>query len=271
MEVIWFDWDSLYYFIESENVDFDAVFLVEPNRRRYHSVRMSAQYTNLDLRREPCDEDRERSKRCKGSCKAKFFFDSFGCWPMFYIFEFSLPGENLSDLSPCQAEDYLNSALVSLTSQMYGECLAQCLSPCVKPVFSDTPESWSPSEDTTVIVRVLSQVYMSIEEQLANDFEGLLSDLGGALGLWLGASFAAVVHIPIFFLQAIADWLIKKKEVEHPSLEMVATVSGPSPTDVELCSHEGLEKRFCDKMKTIDAKLEALEKLVRKEALCVHV
>jgi len=71
----------------------------------------------------------------------------------------------------------------------------------------------SSEREINVLVYVSSFSYQLFIEQLSLETSEYLSQFGGALGLWLGTCFAAVIHIPIFFLRkGIEKILVHKRK-----------------------------------------------------------
>jgi len=91
-------------------------------------------------------------------------------------------------------------------------------------MFLSTRKTVAESELTVAKVYLPSLVDSLLEQQLMCDVENFLASFGGALGLWLGVRFSIVLHILMFFLNAIVRLLWKAppaKKADATQLESV--------------------------------------------------
>lgn len=54
---------------------------------------------------------------------------------------------------------------------------------------------------------IVSFSFPVFEEKLALSWQEFLAQFGGNLGLWLGLSFASLVHIPVFLIRVFAGFI----------------------------------------------------------------
>ncbi len=81
------------------------------------------------------------------------------------------------------------------------KCRTKCLNSCDLWTFAVFPkktqdyDTWS---EVTINFLYSSLVYPEFREYLPYTSEKMTSDLGGTIGLWMGASFLSIIHVIVF-------------------------------------------------------------------------
>lgn len=99
---------------------------------------------------------------------------------------------------------YNDSCSLSYDGTEDAQCEKQCLRSCDLWTYQIvTKRAYTPvnseKEKFTLIYNYGSLVYPKFEEYVSYTFQNLMGDLGGTIGLWMGASFLSIIHVLIFF------------------------------------------------------------------------
>ena len=174
--------------IFSYNDDLNTYIPVR-NVPRNTNVKVSIERTvHLNLKRLPCEED---PKYSIGSCQRRCFLKSINC--SMGIIDMGETGGKPT----CMASDFpwyvtKTSEFVRANNETGGIPLVKCNcpQPCVRDRISYTPQidmTLSNNESVGIVI-TMSRVRRTNVEVLAYDLKALLADIGGYLGLLLGAS-----------------------------------------------------------------------------------
>lgn len=190
-------------------------------------------YSSYSRKREPCGSG---STECRERCKAKtIFVDVCGCWPLRHL---SVKPNSIT-ICPI-AENVTDDQNMN---HVYGSCydrvldVTQNLDQIVESCASLCPkncqyESYSFSElkrftdkgpytdnpATFIWLRDGKFVYPRFEESQLFTTDYLIAQVGGSLGLWLGGSIIAILHIPVFFIAMLIDRC--KSSRKNPSTKL---------------------------------------------------
>lgn len=197
--------------LDKDGNSFDSTFpLYVSDQVTRYDVRINAIYQNLNLRRRPCTESTMLQFVCETGCKSSYVLRQYGCFPLRYRSQ--IESENRS----CTIQDLEKEPVsVYALEQELMDCSNLCLPNCEKTVFQVTSQqivdraSGNFSESR---IFISTHVYTIVEERLKSTWESFVGETGGALGVWLGLSFASVIHIPIFGMKALVRSIFHRRQ-----------------------------------------------------------
>lgn len=195
---------------------------------------MSRCFQRADKRARHCSSNQDWYD-CRQRCRARYIFEKCGCWPLYFVPRY-LPENFSSILCPGKnVHAILNNffgVLVPMLHECFDktqtnethtppaifECQASCLPDCMIRQFQITVETLNadtlPANVTEGIYGVITSssfAYQLFNEVVTMDSGEFLSQFGGALGLWLGISFGALVHIPIFIARKLLEKCLRRR------------------------------------------------------------
>lgn len=149
---------------------------------------------------------------CKNLCYAHIIADLNKCWPITFTY---LKPQNMSICTSGKSEN--NSLQISDYQSLLGNfqplssivhtCSKQCLPNCFHKSYEFKTNSLRklshdpPKSEISIEVQKFS--YQLVKESPTKNWETFLSEFGGLIGVWLGGSILAFIHIPIFILKII--------------------------------------------------------------------
>lgn len=211
------------------------------------ATELQAKFQLFNLRRRPCSNDISKAV-CHSNCAAYFIYQTCGCWPLTYIS--SAPQANIalcterSEINSSAAPYHLiptySKCLANVTSGTAGQktskCHDECHTDCGYNKFGFAQRQLAsasgtgqfvpnPGEDSTVMqLQIADVVFPLFEEFIEKKWENFLSEFGGTIGIWLGGSLIAIVHVPLFIAKVFLSLLAKRKQSRKDSSISPATV-----------------------------------------------
>lgn len=185
------------------------------------SIRLRTAYKFYNSRRQPCSHT-EFCFDCQNLCWAKLVAESCKCWP---ISAFPWKPENINmptcteRISGNQTQnipDFQNCYDLKLNKEIL-KCQRNCDNDCFNKEYDFTRETnatyimceeqfginYAHDQSTTLLLFSNVFSYSYIEESLIKDWNTFLNEFGGLVGLWLGGSLIAFVHIPMYLLKTV--------------------------------------------------------------------
>lgn len=105
-------------------------------------------------------------------------------------------------------------------------CVEQCPSLCEKWVFESSVEAHKIEQEESVVEGVTSFHFLNLVSHYGGilshvevptySFDTLVSNVGGQLGLWLGASLMSLIELAMFSLNMCCDRIRGKKTSDEP-------------------------------------------------------
>lgn len=204
------------------------VLSVDYNHTKVVSAHVLGHYKTQDLRRAHCSNDL-RKYDCEISCYGYTVVDVCNCWSIAaasmkpktipLCLENFIAYEN--DTEPFLIPQYRN-CLHDLKFPLQ-LCRKECLPECeYQQVLFMTESSFENSLDknsTSLNISVTDFVYPLLVESLSKDWQTLLNEFGGNIGLWLGGSLVASVHLPIFFAKRLLQTLLSKRSMATVNIQ----------------------------------------------------
>ncbi len=175
------------------------------------------------------------------SCYGMAIYNACQCWP-FVICELKpqnipLCLENVTSYAnetiPYKVPLY-KQCLVGRFPYAIEECLQNCLPDCdyQQVVFfnDDTSYYFGDQNATVLTVTVADFVYPLFVEYLIEDWQTILNAFGGNIGLWLGGSLLAIIHLPVFLVKILLGIIVKIKKRQFGTSDMgIQTTSSTQP------------------------------------------
>lgn len=190
------------------------VFPVKYHTYRPFYIEILAHYKAINLKRRPCSDSRSFLS-CRVLCRAKFILRHCKCWPLSTFTFWSKPkwarfcgdGNHAFGQKSLLPKANVMCRSIQYTYDPDKECMKVCPPLCTMKDYKfkrsyDHP--WLDETNTTSAQLILRQfIFPTFQEQLVMDEQGLISNFGGIIGLWLGASFLAFFHLFTYVLKAV--------------------------------------------------------------------
>lgn len=183
----------------------DAPFLIA-QAGQFSIIHFSlTKYIHLSHPKYRCREGTtENLNICRKKCELEFFIKKCGCKPIAYR-HFQLQSQNI-----CEVQHLINCTyhFDEIEIESVNECRSGCLPPCIKWTYQATHSSlpYLIGENASEIekewrLKANIQLYFSNLEYTQHvefhtmTFEQLVGSIGGLIGLYLGGSMLALIHI----------------------------------------------------------------------------
>ncbi len=175
------------------------------------AAHIQGQYKSENLRRSPCSNSMT-TYDCELFCYGLAAYDKCKCWPFavaylkpadinFCLQNLPLPVD-ISVMIP-----FTNSCFTGPLSFSTSVCMDKCVPDCEyqQVVFlTDSSFYYAGNDTTTALTMTVSDfVYPLLEERLTEDWQSILNEFGGNIGLWLGGSVVAIIHLPVFMIKCL--------------------------------------------------------------------
>lgn len=177
------------------------------------AAHVQSEYQSENLRRAPCSST-SSTYDCEMLCYAKAVENVCKCWPfsISYLKPPDIPmclekGEIMSNISmPYEIPTY-KECLKEPMKFATGLCQSKCLPDCQyqQVVFlTDSSYYYDIQNNATMFTMTVPDfVYPLLVESLTKDWQSFLNEFGGNIGLWLGGSLLAIIHLPVFIIKCI--------------------------------------------------------------------
>lgn len=144
---------------------------------------------------------------CFLQCRANSIYHFCNCRPLFT--EFLPEFFSVTNLSLCKIDfqnnyfRYIHKCSSLNFSESVSSCVNSCTIMCNRRIYNymSTGNSVTANRTTSIIIRIDSMIFPLFEEKSVISIKLFLTQLGGNLGLWLGASFLGLLHIFVFILK----------------------------------------------------------------------
>lgn len=187
------------------------------------STRVATQLMNsfrsLNLKRRACLQDLN-SFECQRICAGNHIA-TCGCWPLYFfdINKANLPfctGRYPSNLSSMLMPDYNDCARKKeMQSQIPPACFMACTNACYYQQFMLIPEmsgNCLETDLTELKIYIRDFTYSTVVEIVTKDWQSFMCEFGGNIGVWLGGSILACVHVPVYIFKMLYSVTVKKKQ-----------------------------------------------------------
>lgn len=181
---------------------------------------LQGHYVSQNLRRAPCSSSLSRFN-CDMRCYAYTGYTECQCWP--FITSFVKP----LDISCCFENMTIpNNKTRSMMIPHYDQCLknltfplehckSKCLPDCEYQqfgyLFDANLEDPYQDNGTLLLMTVSDFVYPLMVEALTKDWQSIMNEFGGNIGLWLGGSILAIIHLPVFLAKCLLGMVSRGK------------------------------------------------------------
>ncbi|KAK4006004.1 hypothetical protein OUZ56_011135 [Daphnia magna] len=164
----------------------------------------------------PCSPDQSMTvSRCISQCFHKTLVEKTGCrMPYMNLFNFtSVPYCNTSQQLRL-AEDLQKDLLWEGRGWHPASCQCGYASTCSQYLYETSSDTFARHDECAQYkVYFIDMTYEETKEEFAYDIISLLCDIGGTLGLLLGASVLTVIQFVDALSRQIAKWLMKTPEL----------------------------------------------------------
>lgn len=190
-----------------------------------YKIKLSSlrKFTRLNNYDNPCKETSGGNVTysqnfCHSDCIQHRFFKVYSHCLMFGLFESTSDDRNTSlcnSITNIASNISKSEELQSVWSTIVNNCSEECLPTCTQSLievtvtaennnYNSQAEEVASVSNLEIIFDVCVHGIMEYEEFERYTFENLISDIGGVLGLWLGASAITFVQLIMFVLEICA-------------------------------------------------------------------
>lgn len=185
------------------------------------------------------------------ACRSAYITEHCGCEPIFSTFLTRI----ITDRKGCRPK--LNPKELTIPgftkseecrnitkSKLRLSCDRLCKEPCERKIWGLSVKEYhdeilnsSGHNFTSLEIYIDSFIYPLFEEKYLTETKQFLSQLGGNLSLWIGASFLVLFHIGVFIAKLPVDyWQYRKNEslVKEVTSKVVPAETGSEDMQVEL-------------------------------------
>lgn len=191
---------------------------------KYVTAYIQGYYKLPNLKRAACSKTL-RQYECVITCLGYAELDACGCWSFFTSFV------KPTDILLCMENMTFSSNETGLFkipqySQCHkklkfdvNSCVTNCLPDCnyqqVTFLTNSNEKSTSNNTNSTYLsISVADFIYPLFVENLSKDWQCLLNEFGGNIGLWLGGSLLAIIHLPFFLVKFFIGIIQKGKNIK---------------------------------------------------------
>lgn len=180
-------------FVFSENV-----FHVEKLKILFATIRKTEIYSSRPSALQDCSDDNSELE-CRLKCQAAYTYRRCACRPSFSAFLSQLNALKFCNFTEISKRNAACSYNVFMESVKH--CGTQCLTICRRKLYTVDREYRGETDLVDLRFSCDSFIYPEFREVEAISFKQLLSQLGGNLSLWMGASFIALLHGCMFVIE----------------------------------------------------------------------
>lgn len=189
-------------------LDSENVIMVDTLYKSQVAVTVDAQYNARSSRNYQCSNELISASECVKICTIKLIYSLFDCVPLHSVFVLE------NNLMICwQMEGFHNIIKPALLNHLKNECSKRCHPPCKRRRLIFEKHIGDQLLNISMLnINIASFIFPVFEDVSAMTSKQLLSQLGGNLSLWLGASFLVLLHVLIFIIYLPIDYYKNRKK-----------------------------------------------------------